>query len=68
MSEWAIQEWIKRYERVVAENARLRKVADAARKVCQECPVNVGCIPNDCWVWDVKQALAELDKEESIER
>ena len=59
---------IERAIKAEAENAKLRAVVDAARKVCQECPVNIRCIPNDCWVWDVKQALAELDKEESIER
>lgn len=43
----------------VSELQLLRKIAAAGEKVCKECPVNIGCIPNDCWMWTVKQGIKD---------
>ena len=60
MSEWAIQEWIKRYERVVAENAKLRAVVDAARVVIRRWEY---VMDEEYHKNALQQALDDLDKE-----
>ena len=67
--------WRERALMAEAENAQLRKVVDAAREFFE----GTGCKPKECKKCDPKyinfcersrigQALAELDKEDTIER
>lgn len=41
----------------------LNKIIDIARCICDECPVADGCIPDDCWMWPLKQAIIDFDNE-----
>ena len=50
---------VERAIKAEAENAKLHKVVDAAKKVCALCLAGDTCKPDECWVWPIKVALKE---------
>lgn len=44
------------------ENISLYKVITVAKGVCRECSITNECTSSDCWIWPIKQAIAELDR------
>ena len=54
-----VDDVIEVIERQKQELVRLQKIADWVDKVCNECPSRINCMPDDCWMWPVHDALVD---------